>query len=137
MSLGDWGEGKNKNARGMMGRGKKGRGASALSLFPSYHAHSLFLIFLFLVARGQKALFFKDIAGKMVRHELTNIERQGNLIFQFSQTIKYIRYVVSAVNLNQPVIEANGDNVIYVLHEHMPNNKSCVIDRIDHKPETN
>ena len=89
------------------------------------------------MARGQKALFFKDIAGKMVRHELTNIERQGNLIFQFSQTIKYIRYVVSAVNLNQPVIEANGDNVIYVLHEHMPNNKSCVIDRIDHKPETN
>ena len=45
MSLGDWGEGKNKNARGMMGRGKKGRGASALSLFPSYHAHSLFTIF--------------------------------------------------------------------------------------------
>ena len=65
--------------------------------------------------------FFKDIAGKMVRHELTNIERQGNLIFQFSQTIKYIRYVVSAVNLNQPVIEANGDNVIYVLHEHQNN----------------
>ena len=49
MSLGDWGEGKNKNARGMMGRGKKGRGAPALSLFPSYHAHSLFLIFLLLV----------------------------------------------------------------------------------------
>ena len=65
--------------------------------------------------------FFKDIAGKMVRHELTNIERQGNLIFQFSQTIKYIRYVVSAVNLNQPVIEANGDNVIYMLHEHQNN----------------
>lgn len=95
MSLGDWGEGKNKNARGMMGRGKKGRGASALSLFPSYHAHSLFLIFFIFsgipseslfgvegggggVARGQKALFFKDIAGKMVRHELTNIERQEN-----------------------------------------------------------
>ena len=96
MSLGDWGEGKNKNARGMMGRGKKGRGAPALSLFPSYHAHSLFLIFLLLVeyatgapagwggvggggARGQKALFFfKEIAKKMVRHELTNIERQVN-----------------------------------------------------------
>ena len=77
----------------MMGRGKKGRGASALSLFPSYHAHSLFLIFFIFsgipseslfgvrgggVARGQKALFFKDIAGKMVRHELTNIERQEN-----------------------------------------------------------
>lgn len=56
----------------------------------------------------------------MVRHELTNIERQENWTFQFSQTNKYI-YVVSAVNLNQPVIEANGDNVIYVLHEHENN----------------
>lgn len=56
----------------------------------------------------------------MVRHELTNIERQENWTFQFSQTNKYI-YVVSAVNLNQPVIEANGDNVIYVLHEHQNN----------------
>lgn len=64
--------------------------------------------------------FFKEIAGKMVRHELTNIERQENWTFQFSQTNKYI-YVVSAVNLNQPVIEANGDNVIYVLHEHENN----------------
>ena len=78
----------------MMGRGKKGRGAPILFLFPSYHAHSLFLIFLVLVeyptgasagwgggggARGQKALFlFKDIAKKMARHELTNIERQEN-----------------------------------------------------------
>ena len=73
----------------------------------------------------------------MVRHELTNIERQENWTFQFSQTNKHIIYVVSAVNLNQPVIEANSDNVIYVLHEHMPNNKSCVIDRIDHKPDAN
>lgn len=48
----------------------------------------------------------------MVRHELTNIERQVNWTFQFSQTNKYIIYVVSAVNLNQPLIEANGDNVI-------------------------
>ena len=73
-------------------------------------------------ARGQKALFFfKDIAKKMVRHELTNIERQENWTFPFSQTNKYIIYVVSAVNLNQPVIEVNGDNVIYVLHEHQNN----------------
>lgn len=57
----------------------------------------------------------------MVRYELTNIERQENWTFQFSQTNKYIIYVVSAVNLNQPVIEASGDNVIYVLHEHQKN----------------
>ena len=119
-----------------MGRGKKGRGAPTLFLFPSYHAHSLFLIFLLLVEyptgasaewgggegkRSKGIFFFKDIAKKMVRYELTNIERQENWTFQFSQTNKYIIYVVSAVNLNQPVIEANGDNVIYVLHEHQNN----------------
>ena len=78
----------------MMGRGKKGRGAPTLFLFPSYHAHSLFLIFVLLVeyptgasagwGRGgggqevKRHFFFKDIAKKMVRHELTNIERQEN-----------------------------------------------------------
>lgn len=72
------------------------------------------------VGRGKRSKG-KDIAKKMVWHELTNIERQENWTFQFSQTNKYIIYVVSAVNLNQPVIEANGDNVIYVLHEHQNN----------------
>ena len=76
----------------MMGRGKKGRGAPTLFLFSSYNAHSLFLIFLLLVeyptgasagwGGGQEVerhfFFFKDIAKKMVRHELTNIERQEN-----------------------------------------------------------
>ena len=76
----------------MMGRGKKGRGAPTLFLFPSYHAHSLFLIFVLLVeyptgasagwgGGGQEVkrhFFFKDIAKKMVRHELANIERQEN-----------------------------------------------------------
>ena len=79
----------------MMGRGKKGRGAPTLFLFSSYHAHSLFLIFLLLVeyptgasagwggGEGGKRskgtfFFFKDIAKKMVRHVLTNIERQEN-----------------------------------------------------------
>ena len=71
--------------------------------------------------RSKGTFFFKDMAKKMVRHELTNIERQENWTFQFSHTNKYIIYVVSAVNLNQPVIEANGDNVIYVLHEHQNN----------------
>ena len=78
----------------MMGRGKKGRGAPALSLFPSYHAHLLFLFFFFYfewntqreplrggVGGGEEVkrhFFFKDIAGKMVRHESTNIKRQEN-----------------------------------------------------------
>ena len=78
----------------MMGRGKKGRGAPALSLFPIAPCALTIPYFFFIfngilsgslsgVGGGGKRskgtfFFFKEIAGKMVRHELTNIERQEN-----------------------------------------------------------
>ena len=115
-----------------MGRGKN----KEEELHPFLSSHALTIPYFYFIFSGipsgslcgvggqevkRHFFFFKDIAGKMVRHESTNIKRQENWTFQFSQTNKYIIYVVSAVNLNQPVIEANGDNVIYVLHEHQNN----------------
>ena len=108
VSLGGWGEGKIKNVRGTMGQGKKGRGAPALSLFPSYHAHSLFLIFFTFSgipreslcgvrggggARGQKALFFfkdswKNGTTRIDQHRKT---RELNISVFTNQQVHHLR----------------------------------------------
>ena len=94
MSLGDWGEGKNKKRAGDDGTGKERKRSSnpfSLPIVPRALTIPYFFTFSGIPngslcgvgwGGGQEVkrhfFFFKDIAKKMVRYELTNIERQEN-----------------------------------------------------------